>query len=259
MVNRRSFTAPAILLLLLGATALAQGEAQPQAIPARRLVNREDVEHREFVDEIFRDLEASAGKPGDRVAMRICTKDPLPAALFTAIVNTLSVGEALASGIRSPIAYSAERVMILRSPDCPITHPPYVPVEFWGVPRGAALPPAVESVRLCQIKVSGTSWLDRTNKNFQRYKLALKETLKEWRDDSSVIIGVYGSYYVRPSPSMVRGLREAKAFFRRHGLPLDKYFVRLKPSSSYDSNYPYSEPRFPNLVLVRVARECEVD
>jgi hypothetical protein len=246
-----------IIFLSLMATALAQGISQPKAIPSRRLTVWGEMSH--LLSEIYLDLEASAGKPGDMAAMRICTKDPLPVALFTAVVSPLGIGEDLASGVNSRIAYSAERVMILRSPDCPVTHPLYVPVEFWGIPQGAALPPAVESVKLCQIRVSGSSWIDVTTRTVQKFRAALREILAEWREDSSGIIVVYGDYDVRPGSSMRSAIREAKAFFRRNGLPRNKYFARLKPSSFYEQDNPRPEPKFPNLVRVRVAKDCEAD
>lgn len=241
-------------LFLLAAVAVAQQNAPPKAVPLRRLVTRGEMLGP--LSEIYLDLEASAGMPGDMVALRICSPDPLPVAIILAVVSPVGIGTDLASGVNNRIAYSEDRVFILRSPDCPVTHPPYVPVEFWGVPRGAALPPAIEAVKLCQIKVSGTTWFDTTGRkrNPRPYRTSLNELLVKLREDSEGIAVIHGRYDTRPSPSLKRSLKEAESFFRESGVPGNRFFVRLKPTVLYGR-----EPKYPDLYVVHIATNCNAE
>ena len=243
-------------VLIFIVTAIGQDNVQPKAIASRRLVTRGDMYSP--LSEIYLDLAASAGKPGDMVALRICSPDPLPVAIVEAVVDPVSIGVDLASGAHAGLKYSNDHVFILRSPNCQITHPPYIPVEFWGVPRGAALPPASELAKLCQIKVSGTDWFDVTgrNRNARSYRAALNDLLLELRNDSEGIAVIYGQYNLRPSMSLKRSLRDAESFFKRSGVSRDRFFVRMKPWA-YEGAASLPEQKFPNLVIVHIAKDCD--
>lgn len=234
---------------------LGQEPSQPKAIASRRLVTRGEMYHP--LQEIYLDLEASAGNPGDMIAMRICSREPLPLAMFLAVVSPIGRGESVAKdGLNGRVFFTRDRIMILRSPDCPVTHPPYVPLEFWGVPRGAALPPSVESAKLCQVRVEGVD-SDEPIRSLQAYRASLREILAKVRANPEAVAIVRGEYNVRPSASMKRALREAERFFERSGLPGNKYYVRMKPSAYYDPDYDREpEPKYPSVVAVRIALNC---
>jgi len=242
------------LLLSAIATALAQSDPQPKPIPSRRLVSRGEMYHP--LSEIRIDLSESAGRPGDEVAMRICSRDPLPVAIFTAVMSPLGLGWMLIHDKNSGITYPQDHVLILRSPDCPVPDPPYVPVEFWGVPRGAALPPAAESVKWCQVKYESFS-PRRSFSGLRSYKVALKHLLAKLRENPEVVAVIQGDYDVHPNVSMQRALKEAEEFFERSGVARGRYFVRLKPSAVYDPEY-HREPerKYPNVIAVWIAEGC---
>jgi hypothetical protein len=243
------------LSLAIGAAVVCQVTPKPTAVPSRRLVTRGEMSGP--LSEIYLDLAASAGKPRDRVALRICSSDPMPVALILAVVSPDGIATDLSQGINGPIAYS-DRVFILRSPNCPVTHPPYVPVEFWGVPEGADMPSSVESLKPCQIKMSGTDWFDTTGRkrNAAIYRAALQELLATFREQNDGVVVVYGSYYVHPSLALRRSLKQTNAFFKQNHVPANRFYVRLKPSPFYDPAYPRPEPRYPNMVIVHVAKDC---
>jgi hypothetical protein len=232
-----------------------QESSQPKAVASRRLVRRGEMYHP--LQEIYLDLEGSAGNPGDMIAMRICSREPLPLAMFLAVVSPIGRGEMIAKeGLNGKVFFTRDRIIILRSPDCPVTHPPYVPLEFWGVPRGAALPPFVESAKLCQVRIEGVD-SDEDVKNLRAYRASLKEILAKVRANPEAVAIVRGEYNVRPSASIRRALREAERFFGRSGLPQKRYFVRLKPSAYYDPEYNREpEPKYPTVVAVRIAPNC---
>ena len=249
-------TALTICLLLSSSSLLLGQEAnQPKAIPSRRLVTRGEMYGP--LQEIYLDLKGSAGNPGDMVAMRICSREPLPVAMFLSVVSPIGIGESIAKyGLNGWAFFSRDRIVILRSSDCPVTRPPYVPLEFWGVPRGAAPPPSVESAKLCQVRVVGRDSVEPI-KSLQTYRASLSEILAKVRENPGAVAIVRGEYNVRPSTSMKRALREAERFFGRSGLPRDRYFVRLKPSAYYDPEYNREpEPKFPSVVAVRIAQDC---
>lgn len=244
------------LMLSLAAPLLAQSDSQPKAVPSRRLVTRGEMYHP--LSEIYIDLEASAGKPGDMAAMRICSKEPLPVAMYVAVVNPVAIGWRLVEGVNGTRSFPPDSVMILRSPDCQVTDPPYVPVEFWGVPKGAPLPPSVESAKLCQINVEGAG-PDEPVKSLRAFRAALRGILAKVNENSEAVVIVKGEYNLRPTASMRRALREAKRFFARSRLPGDRYFVRLKPSAFYDPEYPEPEARYPDVFAVQITKECGVE
>jgi hypothetical protein len=208
------------------------------------------------LQEIYLDLEASAGKPGDMIAMRICSGEPLSVAMFLAVVNPLGVGESIAKeGINGRVFFPQDRITILRSQDCSITDPPFVPLEFWGVPKGAALPPFVEAVKLCQVLLDGPA--NEHVKTQKAYRHALKKVVALAQASADAVVIVLGEYNVTQSSSMRRALREAKSFLKQSGLPQTRYFVRLKPSAYYDPAYSVDrEPKYPNVVVVRIAQGC---
>jgi hypothetical protein len=233
-----------VVCFLLSMPVLAQEASKPTAVPSRRLVTRGEMYSP--LQEIYLDLEGSAGKPGDMIAMRICSGEPLPVAMFLAVVNPLGVGERIAKeGMNGRVFFSQDRIMILRSPDCSVTHPPYVPLEFWGVPKGATLPPFVESAKLCQVLLEGRA-SDELAKNQMAYRQSLKKVVAEARASADAVVIVLGEYNVRPSSSMRSALREAKSFLKQSRLPQNRYFVRIKPSAYYDPEYSAGgEPNIP--------------
>lgn len=247
------FIRAAILLIGAGITASAQSAARPEAVPSRRLVARTDLHHQ--LSEIRLDIEESAGKAGDMVAMRICSKEPLAVSMFTSVVSPPGIGEGFVRGINIRVSFTPERVLILRSPDCPVPDPSYVPVEFWGVPKGAALPSSVESLKLCQVRVEEVG-SEETVKSLRAYRKALKALAAKLSADAELHGVIPGVYYLRPSASMKRALKESAGFLERSGVARQRFFVRLKPSAHYDPDYPEAEPKFPNIFAVRITQAC---
>lgn len=242
-------------ILLIGATVLAfaQEAQRLESIPSRRLVRRGDMYHP--LSEIYIDIEGSARNPGDMVAMRICSKEPLSVALFTSVVSPLGIGQNFVRGVNGRLSFPADHVLILRSPDCPVTHAPYVPVEFWGVPKGAALPHSVESIKLCQVKIEAAG-ADETVKNLRGYRAALRALVARLRANPELVAVIRGEYYLRPSASIKRALKESERFLEQSGLPRERFFLRLKPSAYYDPAYPKAEPKFPDIIAVQITQGC---
>lgn len=234
-------------------TALAQSAARPEAVPSRRLAGRADLHHE--LTEIRLDIEESAGKPGDMVAMRICSKEPLAVSMFTSVVSPLGVGEGFVRGFNIRVSFAPEHVLILRSPQCPVTQAPYVPIEFWGVPKGAALPAAVESLKLCQVTYEAVGSREAV-KSPRAYRAALKALAVKLSANAESFGVILGEYNLRPSASLKRALKETGRFLERSGVPRRRFFVRLKPAAYYDPEFSGAEPKFPDILAVRIAQAC---
>jgi|GEM_PF-2294445 len=249
------FVLTVCFLLSIPVLLWAQASSQPKAVASRRLVTRGEMYGP--LQEIYLDLENSAGNPGDMIALRICSREPLPLAMFLAVVSPIVRGESIAKeGLNGRVFFTRDRIMILRSPNCPVTRPPYVPLEFWGVPRGAAMPPSVESAKLCQVRFEGVD-SGKPIRDLQAYRASLREILAKVRANPEAVAIVRGEYNIRPSASMKRALKEAESFFGRSGLPRSRYFVRLKPSAYYDPDYNREpEPKYPSVVAVEIAPNC---
>src|SRR5215813_954620 len=70
-------------------------------------------------------------KPDDTIAVRFCTKDPLPAALTT---SAAAYGYAI-SILESSYGYTPDRVLFLRSEDCLGSNHAITATEFWVIPK----------------------------------------------------------------------------------------------------------------------------
>jgi hypothetical protein len=51
-------------------------------------------------------------------------------------------------------------------------------------------------------------------------------------------------------------MKESERFLEQAGVPRQRFFVRLKPSASYDPGYPRPEPKFPVIFAVQITEAC---
>jgi hypothetical protein len=124
-----------LLLLLPGFGVFAQRNVEDAA----RLFKRYDpgaAYNRVTEDVLTLSLSVKA-KERAQVAVRVCSKEPLPFALATAGADPFHIADLLTGGY----GYTAERVTFLRSEDCLSAKEPLRPVtEIWTIPEGASLP-----------------------------------------------------------------------------------------------------------------------
>lgn len=199
------------------------------------------------------DLAERIRQSGDMAAIRLCTKDPLPLALFTnAISPTLMVARTLTG---SASILTPEQIFYLRSEDCLSSNDLAGAGELWFIPKGAALPPSIESVKYCQVQYE-PSVADSTIKRKRNYRAALHQLLGKLRANPEAVGVIMGNYYDRPSPRLKRNLVEAQRYLEQNGLPKTRYFVRLH---IWTGNYPgdeATEPVYPNMFLVQLTVGC---
>src|SRR6266403_2160445 len=133
------------LLFISGALLVAQETVKPKAKLVRAAFTGGDFLH--VIEEAAIDIKQYAGESEDSAAVRVCTKEPLPVALTTATANPFIMIEYL-----EHYGFSRERILFLRAEDCLGKNPTIAVTEFWAVPKGATLPPSVQSIKSSQAR-----------------------------------------------------------------------------------------------------------
>lgn len=192
-----------------------------------------------------------SSKDRTAVAIRVCSKEPMPFALTTAGADPFRIAELL----RDSYGYLPEQIMYLRSKDCLSSGDSAGAVtEVWTIPQGAALPPHVEALTSNQIRRTPLG-KEQANRGVRDYKSALQNLIQDLRADPSSVGVIFGYFLERPSPVLRRRLREVTRTLERSGLPRERYLVRSKAWDDEVSTYPPdSEPKYPSLFVVEVAK-----
>lgn len=224
---------------------LCQISEPPRAKLVRSAFTGGDFLH--VIEEAALDLKEYAGEPGGIAAVRVCTKEPLPVALTTATANPFIMVEYL-----EHYGFTRERISFLRAEDCG-NNSAIAVTEFWAIPKGAALPPSVESIKSSQARLEVVRSED-TIKSLRSYRIALRQLISKLRAKPEAAGVVVGSYNENRSLILEKNLRVARRVLEQSGLSRDRYFVRLMPPSgvrSDDKSAP--EPKYPNLFVVEIA------
>src|ERR1041385_2830626 len=236
-----------LLLPVLGASAQSDSEH------AARLFKRYDLgaAYNRITEDMLTLSLSIGAKERARVAVRVCTKEPLPFALTTAGAYPFHIAEWLTRGY----GYTAQQVIFLRSEDCLSAREPTRPAtEVWAIPEGAPLPPHVEALKSDEAKV--VSLGERpANGGVRDYRSAVLKLIDSLRANPASKGVVFGYFLRRPSPPLERRLREVARMLERSGLPPDRYLVRPLGWNDEVSTYPSdSEPRYPSVFIVEVAK-----
>lgn len=230
---------------------LGQGNTQLDA----RLVNRceSGCSGSSTVMEATIDLLHYFAKPPDMVAIRVCSKEPMPVAISVAATDPIYLTRWLAKVHN----YPSEHVVISRAVDCIGNNPQVAATELWAIPKGAEPPASVESVRANQVQSETIGANKNTaTKGASNYRAAAQKLIAKLRTRPDAVGIVLGYYYNRPTPIMQRRLREVRMLLEKSGLQQDRYFVRLAPwNGEYGIDPPDPEPRYPSVFIVEVARD----
>lgn len=195
-------------------------------------------------------LADSAGNGGG-VAVRVCSQKRLPVALSIAAADPFTVSTIL----KADYGYTLERIVFLRSADCLGSNPKIAATELWAVPKGAALPASVESVKASQARSEPVGKQGLSAEGARDYRAAVQELTAQLNAKPHATGVVLGYYYNRPTPTMERRLREVRRLLERSGLPQERYCVRLAAwTGERLVDPPDPEPKYPSLFVVEVAR-----
>lgn len=188
---------------------------------------------------------ASAGSNG-RVAIRLCSNDPLPVAVFIAAADPFTV----ISNLKQYSGYTRERITLLRSTDCINARSALAATELWGVPEGASMPASNEAFTAAQLTEDNIGNADNL-KSEQDYKAVLQKLVERLRAQPDSTGVVVGSYYKKTSSRMKQRMRSAQEALERSGLPSSRYAVRIVPEAGEKAG-DEREPDFPFLEVVEV-------
>jgi hypothetical protein len=236
-----------IIALILSSGVSLSGQESIQS--GARLIHR--YERRcgySCAQELAIDLGIHAKKSDDVVAVRFCSKEPLPLALST---SAAAYGYVI-SILTDSYGYTPERILFLRSEGCLGPASAVTATEFWAIPQGAALPTSVEAVKSNQVRVDSLG-MEGLIGNARSYKAALQKLPDTLRAKPEAVGIVLGYYYKQPSRVMKRRIREVQRTLKENGLSEDRYSVRLAPwTGEYGDDDP--EPKYPSLFVVEVAK-----
>lgn len=239
------------ILFLFGLTVPAQSNAEATA---RLFIRYEDGAGPYRITEDVLTLTLSVSSEARaKVAIRVCSREPMPFALVTAGADPFRIAELLTDGY----AYPPERVIFLRSEDCPSSENQSEPVtEIWAIPEGTSLPPHIEALRSNQIRLASLGERP-ANRGVRDYRTALQRLIRNLRANPTSVGVVFGYYLERPSPILRRRLREVTRILEQSGLPRDRYLVRPVAWNDEASTIPPdSEPQYPSVFVVEVTRDC---
>lgn len=196
------------------------------------------------------DLTQEGAVRAGTVAVRVCSKEPMPLALSIAAMNPFKV----AKWMNDVYNYPSDRVVFLRSEDCLGSKSRVAATELWAVPKGAALPAFIESIRSSQAHLETVGTKTLSADGTRNYRLAVKALTKKVRAAPETIGVVVGYYFKRPSPQLKRRVSAARRILEQSGLPRDRYSVRLMPWPGERSiDPPEPEPEYPSIFIVEVA------
>lgn len=189
------------------------------------------------------DLRQIAGKPEDRVAVRICSREPMPLALAIASGRPFLLSSNLAN-----YGYSQERILFLRSNKCDSFDTKIAITEFWAIPKGASLPSFVEVLSASQVQIKEYTATRRSAKT-TTYAQQVVELADDLRSNPNTVGIAIGYYYKRPNGRLKQRLQNVAKSLKALGLPANRVYYRLLPwSGTIDSGD--KEPEYPSLFSV---------
>lgn len=218
----------------------------------------------------------------DTLAIRICSTDPLLAALETSFISPIKRAKELETqGVLERDIKTGEpknwqyyvpknRVVLLRqNKGCRIFKNKPADVEFWIVHPQNELPKFVEKLSISEISefniISGDVFFkdecyegDTTTNHYSKgenltpeiYKKALAKIVEFVKNKRTVLIVIKSSFYGRfPDKSLSRRITEAQNFLKKNGIENHRLFVR---NFTYENNIASKEylDKYPNISIV---------
>jgi len=226
----------------------AAGQTDQLAGPKLEARYESGASYHQLTEDAFR-IAGLKSSNRDVIAVRVCSSEPL----LSAIANGLPTPFIIADTFVNRYAYVPEKVFFIRSEDCPSSKSSSTPaVEVWAVPKGAALPPRIETLTFNQIRVVSLGKIAE-NRGARDYRTAVRKLIDGLKKTHGSIGVVVGYYLERPSRMLRRRLKESSALLQHSGLPPNRYMVRQQ--GWYDEvsvNPPDTEPQYPDVFLIEM-------
>ena len=225
--------------LVLSFVAFVHGQNKPkvEATMVRGAFAGGDAGH--AIQEVALDLKGRVADAGDRVAVRVCSKEKMPVALLTATASPFVLREHL-----EHYGIAAERLLLLRSEDCVARDASLVLTEFWIVPKGAEPPASVESIQSDRVQVELVRGGD-TIKSARDYSAALHDLLEKVSVRPEAVAVVVGSYHKRPSAVLANNLQKARRTLLFGSGQASRVYIHSGPAGVVGER----EPGYPDLFV----------
>jgi hypothetical protein len=197
-------------------------------------------------------------KLADKTIVRLCSKKSLRIAIATAAADPVVISRRLFYNYSIPF----DQTIISRSEDCLGQLKTTTATELWAVSNNAPLPPAVESIKSCQIKVQyiKSDVKNRTEVPVRRtydHKKSIEKLISELQDNPHAVGIVIGYYLKKPNRKLKVKLQTAQRMLVQSGLPSGRFFIQLMPWTGYYDLYPKEpEPEYLSVALVDIVPQC---
>jgi hypothetical protein len=246
MLRKRFWLSPLFVLAAAGTPYFAQ-QTSPQAVLFKRYDR--GAGYNRIIEDILTLTIVVKQEDRATVAMRVCSKQPLPLAIFPASADPFQMAELLTDGY----AYLPEHVVFLRAEDCLGEDPLRGITEIWTLSEGASLPAHIEKVVFTDAQRFALGKKPaRLEIGVRDYKIALNKLIEELQRNPAARGVVVGLFLKRPSAMLQRRIREVKRTLERSGLPPDRYLVYTDylHGEASDSD---PEPLYPEIYIIKKA------
>ena len=246
----------ALLLIVWCAMAAGQTEKDKPRLLARLNARGEDV-----LNEIYKlgmDVESNFDSDKDRIAIRVCSKDPLPVAL------SMAKGLPFATTVKlERLGIPQSRIYYLRqSRNCRTLPNNYALTEYWLIPGDADFPEFDQSAEASCLSGSQLTNADSLTKQGwlevdklegvtpQSYKLVLDGVVKQLKQDKSGVVVVRVPYYgLSPTFELKSRVRQTVDYLKTSGIASHRVYVRRIYSGSRPA-FHNDEPQYPDVFLI---------
>ncbi|HEY0100907.1 MAG TPA: hypothetical protein VGB76_18310 [Pyrinomonadaceae bacterium] len=248
-----------LLLKTLLLTHIIFGGLQGDDKPEAKLVHRfeREIDQYSISQAVYASLKEYREDSNNIIVLRVCSQDRFPLSLYSSAVIPVVVRGYIQAGWLDP--FPQERIPFIRSEACRIEGSTVAPVEVWVVPKGASLPPHVESVQFCQLRFSEFAWnklKGRPHLSTRReYQMALRKLVTKLRRNPQAVALFWGQYLRKPGSMLEKNLRDLPAFMEQQGFRRDRYLTKFNHfGGDYLEDTP--EPQYPDITTVEVSARC---
>jgi hypothetical protein len=242
-------------IFFFGSLSPKQESSKPTAILVHRFEKKTD--QYPISQAVYASLKDYPKDPNNIIALRVCSKDKFPLALYASAANPMIIQGYIFAGWMNPIP--SERIPFLRSEDCVSEDSSIAPVEVWVVPKGASLPPYVESLQSCQLRFSHVAenklgWRPYLVSEHQ-YQVALRKVVAKLRRNPKAVALFWGQYIREPSAILEKSLRDISGFMNQYGFERNRYYTEI---DRFGGDYleGTKEPQYPDIVTVEISEGC---
>ncbi|MFL6253576.1 MAG: hypothetical protein ACJ74T_01000 [Pyrinomonadaceae bacterium] len=247
-----------VLSLVLCAPQAAQtNNAQPQLLRAF------DASGGDVLNGIYKlglELGATFHPEGDAFAIRVCSADPLPVALATAMGDPFQTTLKLSKG-GIPMA---SMYYLRQSENCPLVRDNYARTEYWYVPEAAGLPEFAEARRastLSGYQLTRAGYLlpeeipEVSEKGLEKltpqsYAAVLEKAAGLLRDHKSAVVVLQVPYFGKtPTPELNRRVAETRAYLSGRRVAAHRIYVKRLYAADRVLE-PADVPLYPDITVV---------